>query len=606
MINRQSKYWSNREKAERRWQAQQEKNLEIYNKHLAEMFQSTIDELNKEIKANLAYSDGKVITVQAIKEYETLAKKVVAKAQVAMAKGNHVSRKDFSKDINDRLKVYNATMRINRNEILKSKIGAHLVDLGIDQESSLTKKLWNDYVKEKDRQAGILKISTENSLWNSKEVQEQIYRQVANAKFSSRIWANTDGLKGALDGLISTAIIRGDNPREMVKWLTEKVSDSVANARYAAERLARTETARVQVQAAKSMFNKYDYKYVMWYAEGQACKVCREIAEKDNNWGPGIYKLKDVPDIPMHPNCMCSIGAYWIDKEKGDVNLSDEQLVSRYLNESLSEKLGAEDAAALAKILSQAPDDIKQVWELYHKQFKLNAYPKGKGTSFYQPSQGVTIYQDSMNLSNDLLYFQKKYDVFFHEFGHMIDHLAGDVVPNTPNNGYAKEASGWIIDSIDKDWANLVDERYQKLIKNLKFSKIEGNKGEIAGQPGYWLNVKKDGTPNASSLKQIRKDAAEGLIKDIVHDTEQISSQDKGGLSDILSGLGFGYPLGVGHGQSYWRKVGKRGRACEAWANLTAATINNPASEKIIGKYFNSAVVKYHEVLKEILRYGKK
>ena len=147
MVNRQSRYWFNREQAERRWQVQQEKNLEKYNKHLVEMYQNAIEEINKEIKADLAYSGGKVITAKAISEYEVLAKQVVAKAQAAMLAGNHVTRKDFSKDVNDRLKVYNATMRINRNEILKSKIGAHLVSLGINQESFLTKKLWNDYVK---------------------------------------------------------------------------------------------------------------------------------------------------------------------------------------------------------------------------------------------------------------------------------------------------------------------------------------------------------------------------------------------------------------------------------------------------------------------------
>ncbi|MEB3364922.1 hypothetical protein SDC49_25985 [Lactobacillus sp. R2/2] len=93
---------------------------------------------------------------------------------------------------------------------------------------------------------------------------------------------------------------------------------------------------------------------------------------------------------------------------------------------------------------------------------------------------------------------------------------------------------------------------------------------------------KKDGTPYASSLKQIRKDAAVQLVQEIAHDTEQISSQDKGDLSDIMSGLGFEYPLGVGHSRSYWRRAGKSGRATEAWAELTAATINNPGSEKII------------------------
>ena len=67
-------------------------------------------------------------------------KEAVKKANALRAEGHYVTRKDFSKDVNDRLKVYNATMRINRNEILKSKIGARLVELGVEQETDLTKK----------------------------------------------------------------------------------------------------------------------------------------------------------------------------------------------------------------------------------------------------------------------------------------------------------------------------------------------------------------------------------------------------------------------------------------------------------------------------------
>ena len=95
MVNKQNKYWADREAAERGWQAQQEKNLEAYNKHLAGLYQSTIDELNKEIKADLAYSGGKVVTAKAISEYETLAQQVVAKAKLAMEKWNHLTRKNF-------------------------------------------------------------------------------------------------------------------------------------------------------------------------------------------------------------------------------------------------------------------------------------------------------------------------------------------------------------------------------------------------------------------------------------------------------------------------------------------------------------------------------
>lgn len=311
-----SSYWQERIKKEQAWQKAVEKEQEAYNRKIAQLYQRALDKINNQIKADLALADGHLITAKGMSEYETLAKEAVDKANRLRAAGHHVSRKDFSQDINDRLKVYNATMRINRNEMLKSKIGAELTSLGIEQEDRLTNKLWNAYTKEKERQAGILGITAQSNLWTSKEVEGQIYGQIANANFSKRIWANMDNLKAQLDGVISTGIIRGENPTKMARYIVNQVSDKFSNARYAAERLARTETSRVQFMAQKRSITDNGYKYVEWIAEAQACKVCREIADQDSDEGRGIYKVRDVPDIPVHPNCLCSIAAYWSDNDK--------------------------------------------------------------------------------------------------------------------------------------------------------------------------------------------------------------------------------------------------------------------------------------------------
>lgn len=312
---KQSKsYWDQRAEEEKKWQELVKKDIDKYNQHIVELYNNAISDINKQIKSDIAFSGGNLVKAEDMKEYEALAQRAVAKANALRAQGKHVTRKDFSADVNNRLKVYNATMRINRNEILKSKIGARLVELGVDQEGSLTDKLWNEYTKEKERQAGILGITAKSDLWTSKEVQEQIAGQIAGANFSKRIWADIDGLKGQLDGLVSNAVIQGESPIKTAKWLTGLVSASITNQEYAAERLARTEMARVQFEAQKKSIIDTGYKYVKWIAEGSACKVCREIAYKDNGYDEdGVYKAKDVPDIPVHPNCMCSISAHWVD-----------------------------------------------------------------------------------------------------------------------------------------------------------------------------------------------------------------------------------------------------------------------------------------------------
>ncbi|PXZ21906.1 hypothetical protein DM474_00390 [Lactobacillus helveticus] len=313
-----SSYWAEREKEELKWQAQQEADLKKYMNGIGDLYQKTIDNINREIKADLGYSNGKLLQAEKMPEYERLAKEMVAKADAMRAKGHHVTREDFSKDVNDRLKVYNASMRINRNETLKSMIGEQLVDLGIEHENALTSKLRDAYTKEKRRQAGILGVTTKAKSWTSSDTVAAIYGQIGSANFSKRIWADIDSLKGTLDGLVSTAIIRGDNPKEMAKWLTGEVATTVSNQKYAAERLARTETARVQFSVQKRTAMLNDYKYVKWYAEGSACKYCKAIVGDDVGYGDGIYPVKEVPDIPVHPNCMCSIGAYWVEDDKKD------------------------------------------------------------------------------------------------------------------------------------------------------------------------------------------------------------------------------------------------------------------------------------------------
>lgn len=370
---KQSKsYWDQRVEEEKKWQELVKKDIDKYNQHIVELYNNAISDINKQIKSDIAFSGGNLVKAEDMKEYETLAKRAVAKANALRSQGKHVTRKDFSEDVNRRLKVYNATMRINRNEILKSKIGARLVELGVDQEGSLTDKLWDKYTQEKERQAGILGITTKSNLWTSKEVQEQIAGQIAGANFSKRIWADIDGLKGQLDGLVSNAVIRGESPIKTAKRLTGMVSASITNQEYAAERLARTEMARVQFEAQKKSIIDTGYKYVKWIAEADACRTCREIAYKDNGYDEdGVYKAKEVPDIPVHPNCMCSISAHWVDDKLSKDNGLEITDISDF-SDALQENYGI----SVSNMDDVSPKYLNYIYKGISET--LNQYPQVK------------------------------------------------------------------------------------------------------------------------------------------------------------------------------------------------------------------------------------
>lgn len=147
--------------------------------------------------------------------------------------------------------------------------------------------------------------------------------------FSKRIWANQDALKARLDASLSAVLIQGQNPRKMAQQLRDLVSKEVTNDRYATERIARTESARVQTQAQLKSFRDYGYKFCKWHAEPSACKICREIAENDSGYGVGVYRVDEVPSLPAHPNCRCGLGAYWVDEDNfltTDVNVIRKRL----------------------------------------------------------------------------------------------------------------------------------------------------------------------------------------------------------------------------------------------------------------------------------------
>ena len=255
-----------------------------------------------------------VVEATDVQHFQDKAKKIVEQANQMRKAGKQVTYADFSKVVNDQMRVYNATMRISRLEMLKSQIGLEMVQSGIDVDKALHDKLSQDYIDEVKRQAGIMGVTAKPSMWTDSKVAKVIMGQTESANFSQRLWANQAALKAQLDQVISTGIIQGQNPREMATKLKANVAKTITNYRYVTERLARTESARVQHRAQMDSLIANDYRFCKWHAEPGHCKVCGEIASNDPDGnGRGVYELDDVPIVPAHPNCKCSISAYWVD-----------------------------------------------------------------------------------------------------------------------------------------------------------------------------------------------------------------------------------------------------------------------------------------------------
>ena len=278
-------YWADRIAKERKWQEQQLKNDAAFNQRLQEYYDQAIVQINKDIdnqidslarRDQVSYVEAqKAVSLTDIADYETEAKKVVQEANRLRAQRKHVTYNDFSDEVNKRMRNYNATMRVNRLEYIKSQIGLSMIEAGMNIDSDMQSKVADDYRGELKRQSGILNHSAENtSLWTSRGVAKQITKQVNGATFSQRVWANQDALKAQLDTVITNGILTGKNPRVVARQLRDKVKVTVKNHSYVTERIARTESARVQYSAQIELIKKNGYQFVHWIAEPRACQEC--------------------------------------------------------------------------------------------------------------------------------------------------------------------------------------------------------------------------------------------------------------------------------------------------------------------------------------------
>lgn len=284
-------YWRKREE---KWIAQQIKDDAKQSKVIAEKYQRALDQIEKEISANWERFAGKEGVT--LSEAKKMAYEMDVKAFARKAK-QYVKDKDFSKTANDELRLYNVTMRVNRLEMLKSQIGLELVALSDDIDKYTADTLTKTGLAEATRQAGILGETVFSGYQNF--VESVAFASFNGATFSERIWGNNQALKADLDRLLVRSITQGKNPRELAREL-RNLFDST---KYEAERLMRTETARVQIEVQKKSYLENDVEEFEFVAEPSACDACKPLDGKTFK----VAKMESgLNASPMHPNCRCS------------------------------------------------------------------------------------------------------------------------------------------------------------------------------------------------------------------------------------------------------------------------------------------------------------
>ena len=246
----------------------------------------------------------------------------------------YVKNKDFSERANYELKIYNLKMKVSRLELLKAQIDLHLIGGFSDIEKIIHKGAYEQAIEEYQRDAGILADSVSFDV--EKRVEQVLsgsykLEDIATFKiFSDNIWLYKTELQNDLEKMLVRTFTRGENPRVMARELRDRFKVTG----YQAERLARTETARMQTAIQRDSLEENGIKQYEYIAEPTACHLCSILDGK-------IYRLDKMvvgENAPVrHPNCRCRISGYvssddmyknWL--ERGIVSKSEYQSATAF------------------------------------------------------------------------------------------------------------------------------------------------------------------------------------------------------------------------------------------------------------------------------------
>ena len=290
-------YWRKREEQQRELYLKEE---EQQLREIERIYERMYADANEQIEAFY----GKYASAEGIDITE--AKRRVAQADVeAFAKKAEEYAKDrnFSKKANEEMRLYNATMKINRLELLKAQIGLYLVDGTNSLEQFYETTITDRTERELERQAGILgeSITNANVVKRAKNI---VNASFFNATYSDRIWSHQENLKSEINIELQRGLIAGNSSREMARRIRQKFDVS----RSDAERLMVTELRRVQTDVARDSYKQNGIQqYIYMAVNRNACPICREIDGE-------VYSVDDMEPAknapPMHPRCHCTTAPY--------------------------------------------------------------------------------------------------------------------------------------------------------------------------------------------------------------------------------------------------------------------------------------------------------
>lgn len=232
------------------------------------------------------------------------------------------------KEIKKRLKADYAARsyasRITRLDALEGKINMELSKLAASCEGEMKATAVSSLKREFNLSAPAIAAGAGSPAQlvglDPKTIEGIVSYPWSGATFSERLWKNRDSLAFQLQEILTKGIIKGDSGATMAARLAEAEGQSFK----AAERLVRTETARIHTAAdmrayADAGIEQYEF---MASLDERTCEVCGKLDGK-------IFAVSDAVVgenyPPVHPNCRCTTVAVFPERQGGKKSKTYEE-----------------------------------------------------------------------------------------------------------------------------------------------------------------------------------------------------------------------------------------------------------------------------------------
>ena len=122
----------------------------------------------------------------------------------------YVERKDFSDEANKALKLYNLSMKVSREQLLKQQLDLIVKNSGSDLQDKIEEKLVDAVDREVERQAHIL---GEHVKIDDTEINAVVNSNFKGVKWSTRLWQDMAVVQKEVEKTTSNVLLRGDIPK---------------------------------------------------------------------------------------------------------------------------------------------------------------------------------------------------------------------------------------------------------------------------------------------------------------------------------------------------------------------------------------------------------